>query len=67
MIRFRSPADRDESFPESRLRFVKDVQEQYRTQASEGVDEGCQQSSRRNQTTQNIQYVENETRYQQSR
>src|SRR5713226_4227265 len=55
-IRFRSPADRDESFPNHDCAFVKGVQEHHRTQASEGVDEGCQESRRRNQTTQNIQY-----------
>jgi hypothetical protein len=53
--------------PESRLRFVKGVQEHDRTQASEGVDEGCQQSNRRKQTAQNIEYVKDETCYQEDR
>jgi hypothetical protein len=53
--------------PESRLRFVKGVQEHDRTQASERVDEGCQQFNRRKQTAQNIEYMEDETCYQQDR
>src|SRR6266446_2555866 len=52
---------------ESRVCFVKGGQEHHCTQASEGVDEGCQQSSGRNQTVQNIQYVEDGTRHQQNR
>jgi hypothetical protein len=51
----------------SRLRFVKSVQKHHHTQTSEGIDERCQQSHRRNQTSHNVKYVADESRHQQNR
>jgi hypothetical protein len=46
---------------------VESVQKHRNTQASEGIDEGCQQFHRRNQTLHNSDYVADESRNQQDR
>jgi hypothetical protein len=51
---------------ESRLRFVKDVEEYGYAQGSEGIGQGCEQRHQGNQAPREAQQIEDQVSYQQN-